>query len=271
MPSRKSRAKRSIPEISWFPECSTVNFSGVHSRTRASRRSIPHKPKPCRESRRFLRRRIWRIPILYYSGRPVVAIDKVRYAGEPVAAVAAEDLRRAEEALSLIHVDYEELPAFVGLDAALRGENPLIHEDSPGNICGHERVERGNIEQGFAEADEIFEDIFTFPMVYHYAMEPHTVVAEWNEEGIKVLSSAQHPFQVRGDLARIFLLPPSKVEVIIPYLGGGSREQVVHKIRALGCRARAQGEAPRADCEHRLGIHAHRAPAQRSGQAENRG
>ncbi len=169
----------------------------------------------------------------YYSGRPVVAIDKVRYVGEPVAAVAAEDLQTAAAAVSLISVDYEELPVFVGLDAALKGEAPLIHDGSPRNICGHERVERGNVEEGFAAADEIFEDIFTFPMLYHYAMEPHTVIAEWNEEGIKVLSSAQHPFQVRADLARIFRLPPSKVEIVIPYLGGGFGSKSYTKFEPL--------------------------------------
>ncbi|MGH7844342.1 MAG: xanthine dehydrogenase family protein molybdopterin-binding subunit, partial [Candidatus Binatia bacterium] len=125
----------------------------------------------------------------FYSGRPVIAMDKVRYAGEPVAAVAAEDLRTAEEASALVHVDYEELPPFVGLDAALRGDAPLIHDDAPRNICSHERVEKGDVAEGFADADQVFEDIFTFPMVYHYAMEPHTAIAEWNDEGIKVWSS----------------------------------------------------------------------------------
>ena len=81
-----------------------------------------------------------------YGGRPVIAMNKVRYAGEPVAAVAATDLATAEEALSLIDVDYEELPAAIGIDAALAKDAPLIHEEKGGNICAHEQVNRGNVD-----------------------------------------------------------------------------------------------------------------------------
>ena len=169
----------------------------------------------------------------YYSGRPLIAIEKVRYVGEPVAAVAAIDEQTAHEALSLIHVDYEELPPAVGLDAALKKGAPLIHENAPNNICSHEHVEKGSIEQGFAESDEIFEDRFTFPMVYHYAMEPHSVIAEFNDEGITVWSSAQHPFQVRGDIAKIFGLHPTKVRMIISFLGGGFGSKSYTKFEPL--------------------------------------
>jgi len=169
----------------------------------------------------------------YYNGRPVIAIQKVRYGGEPVAAVAAVDEETAQEALSLITVDYEELPAAVGLEAALRGGAPLIHDNSSNNICSHERVEKGNIEEGFAEADEIFEDRFTFPMVYHYTMEPHSVIADFNEEGITVWSSAQHPFQVRADIARIFGVSLANVRLVISYLGGGFGSKSYTKFEPL--------------------------------------
>ncbi len=180
----------------------------------------------------------------FYSGRPVIAIDKVRYAGEPVAAVAAVDLRTAEEALALIHVDYEELPAVVGLDAALGKGAPLVHDDAVGNICGHERVEKGNVVQGFAESDEIFEDTFTFPMVYHYALEPHSVIAEFDDEGITVRSSAQHPFQVRGDIAKIFGLHPAKVRMVIPFLGGGFGSKSYTKFEPLVVALARKARAP---------------------------
>jgi CO/xanthine dehydrogenase Mo-binding subunit len=168
-----------------------------------------------------------------YSGRPVIALDKVRYIGEPVAAVAAEDSRTADEALALIQVDYEELAAATDTNAALAKDAPLIHEDAPGNICGHERVEKGDIEQGFAESDEIFEDTFTFPMVYHYALEPHSVIAHWGEEGLTVWSSAQHPFQVRGDIAKIFGLHVTQVRMVIPFLGGGFGSKSYTKFEPL--------------------------------------
>ncbi|HEY6200700.1 MAG TPA: xanthine dehydrogenase family protein molybdopterin-binding subunit [Candidatus Binatia bacterium] len=168
-----------------------------------------------------------------YSGRPVIALDKARYIGEPVAAVAAEDIRTAEDALALIHVDYEELPVAAGIDAAIAEGAPLVHDDAPGNICGHERVEKGDIRQGFAESEEIFEDTFTFPMVYHYALEPHSVIAQWTDEGVTVYSSSQHPFQVRGDIAKIFGLRPTQVRMVIPFLGGGFGSKSYTKFEPL--------------------------------------
>jgi CO/xanthine dehydrogenase Mo-binding subunit len=168
-----------------------------------------------------------------YNGRPVIAMHKVRYVGEPVAAVAAEDLASAEDALSAIQVNYEELPSVTGIDAALQKGAPVIHEDKAGNIGTHEQVIRGNVDDGFAQSDEIVEDTFTFPMVYHYAMEPHSVIAHYGEDEITVWSSAQHPFQVRGDIARIFKVPQSKVRLIINYLGGGYGSKSYTKFEPL--------------------------------------
>jgi CO/xanthine dehydrogenase Mo-binding subunit len=169
-----------------------------------------------------------------YNGRPVIAMNKVHYVGEPVAAVAALDLAAAEEALALIEVDYEELPAVVGIDAAIRKDAPLIHEEKGSNIGTHEKVERGNVEEGFAQSDVIVEDTFTFPMVYHYAMEPHSVIAQYDDnDEITVWSSAQHPFQVRGDISRLFKVPPSKVRMIINYLGGGYGSKSYTKFEPL--------------------------------------
>jgi CO/xanthine dehydrogenase Mo-binding subunit len=168
-----------------------------------------------------------------YSGRPVIAMQKVRYVGEPVAAVAAEDLATAEEALALIDVDYEELPAAVGIEAATRPGAPLVHDDKAGNIGAHEKVNRGNVDEGFAQSDVIAEDQFTFPMVYHYAMEPHSAIAHYDENEITVWSSAQHPFQVRGDIAKIFKVPTARVRMIINYLGGGYGSKSYTKFEPL--------------------------------------
>lgn len=179
-----------------------------------------------------------------YNGRPVIASGKVRYVGEPVAAVAAHDLATAEEALSLIRVDYEELPAVTGIDAALASGAALIHEDKPGNIGTHEQVTRGDIAEGFAQSDEIIEDTFTFPMVYHYAMEPHSVIAHWGEDEITVWSSAQHPFQVRGDIARVFKVAPARVRLIISYLGGGYGSKSYTKFEPLVVALARQAKAP---------------------------
>jgi len=168
-----------------------------------------------------------------YNGRPVIAMNRVRYIGEPVAAVAAEDLAMAEEALSLIQVDYEELPAAVGIEAAIKPGAPLVHDDKSGNIGTHERVTRGNADEGFAQSDFIAEDHFTFPMVYHYAMEPHSAIAHYDENEITVWSSAQHPFQVRGDISKVFKVPTAKVRLIINYLGGGYGSKSYTKFEPL--------------------------------------
>jgi len=169
-----------------------------------------------------------------YNGRPVIAMNKVRYVGEPVAAVAALDLATADEALDLIQVDYEELPAVVGIDSAIKKDAPLIHAEKGGNIGTHEKVERGSVDEGFAQSDVIVEDIFTFPMVYHYAMEPHSVIAHYDDTGeITVWSSAQHPFQARGDIAKVFKVPTAKVRMIINYLGGGYGSKSYTKFEPL--------------------------------------
>jgi len=169
-----------------------------------------------------------------YNGRPVIATNKVRYVGEPVAAVAAVDLATAEEAMSLIQVEYEELPAVIGIDAALKKDAQLIHQEKAGNIGTHEKVTRGDVVEGFSLSDEVVEDTFTFPMVYHYAMEPHSVVAHYGtDDEITVWSSAQHPFQVRGDIAKIFKVPLAKVRMIINYLGGGYGSKSYTKFEPL--------------------------------------
>jgi CO/xanthine dehydrogenase Mo-binding subunit len=179
-----------------------------------------------------------------YNGRPVIATNNVRYVGEPVAAVAAEDLATAEEALSLIDVQYEELPVVIGVDSARADDAPLLHEDHPNNICSHERVERGNVQEGFAQSDLVVEDQFTFPMVYHYAMEPHSVIAHWNDEGVTVWSSAQHPFQVRNDVAKVFRMPPYRVRMVIAYLGGGYGSKSYTKFEPLVVALARKARAP---------------------------
>jgi CO/xanthine dehydrogenase Mo-binding subunit len=179
-----------------------------------------------------------------YNGRPVIAANKVRYVGEPVAALAAADMEIAEEAMSLVDVQYEEMAPVIGIDAARANDAPLIHEDRSDNICSHERVERGNIREGFAQSDLVVEDHFTFPMVYHYAMEPHSVIAHWNDEGVTVWSSAQHPFQVRNDIARLFHLPPSRVRMVISYLGGGYGSKSYTKFEPLVVALARKASAP---------------------------
>ena len=184
-----------------------------------------------------------------YKDQPILAGERVRYAGEPVAVVIAETERQAAAALPLLDVSLAEYPAVLDTDAALADGAPLLHEHirpaghfrdlshvrqvAGSNICHHQTFSRGDIEAGFAEADEIFEDTYSVPPIYHYAMEPHAVLAQYEQDSIKVWSATQHPFPVRKELAEIFHLPLAAVQVTVPPVGGAYGSKCYTKIEPL--------------------------------------
>lgn len=159
--------------------------------------------------------------------QPVVAIDKVRYAGDIVAAVAAESREIAEEAVTLIQVDYEELPAVTDILESAKPNAPIIHEQhvdqlAGGNIHGVYRAISGDIEQGFRESDEIIENAYMVPPIQHGHIEPHAVTAFWDPGGkLVVHSPCQTPSPLHEQLAKVFKLPLNRVRVIVPPVGGG--------------------------------------------------
>jgi CO/xanthine dehydrogenase Mo-binding subunit len=168
--------------------------------------------------------------------RPVLAIDRVRFQGEPVAAVAAETEGEAMAALEAIRVEYEDLPVAATVEEAIAHGAPRLHEGPlraglfhglgelpplDGNVCFRYRLDRGELEAVFAHADLVAEGDYTFPAVYQYAMETHTVVAQVVGGEITVWASCQHPFLVRAELASLFAVPLSDVRLVVPYLGGG--------------------------------------------------
>ena len=165
--------------------------------------------------------------------QPIIAIDRSIYAGQPVAAVAALDRSTAEAALSKIHVDYEELPAAINVDEAIADGAPRLHAFAEKNICATADLVKGDVEKGFAEADEIFEDTFEFPMIYHYSMEPHTAIAQVGTDGISIWTSTGHPFGVRQEVAEIFHFPLSKVRVHVNFVGGAYGSKSGGKIEPL--------------------------------------
>jgi CO/xanthine dehydrogenase Mo-binding subunit len=174
-----------------------------------------------------------------YKDQPIVATDKVRHEGDPVAAVAAMDEGIAEEALELIKAEYEELPAVTTIEEALAPNAPLVHEapTHEGELMGYSyrspaefkgtnisyrfSYVRGNIEEGFRRAAYTFDDTFTFARVQHYSMEPHVTVAHVESDRITVWASTQDPFPLQQHLAGIFKLPVNRVRVLVPYVGGG--------------------------------------------------
>jgi CO/xanthine dehydrogenase Mo-binding subunit len=164
---------------------------------------------------------------------PIIAIDRVLFAGEPVAAVAAVDDRAAKEALDAIEVEYEELPAVITIPEALADGAPQLHPLAPKNICFQDSLVKGDVLKGFAAADEITEDTFEFPMVYHYSMEPHTTIAKEDEQGITIWSSNSHPFGIRQEIAELFGCPLSRVRVIVPFVGGAYGSKSGSKIEPL--------------------------------------
>ena len=159
--------------------------------------------------------------------QPVVAIDKVRYAGDIVAAVAAESREIAEEAIALIDAEYDELPAVTDILEAAEPNAPIIHERhvdkaGGGNIHGVYRAASGDIEQGFRESDEIVENTYTLPPVQHGHIEPHAVTAYWDSSGkLIVHSPCQTPSPLHEQLAKVFNLPLNRVRVVVPPVGGG--------------------------------------------------
>ncbi|HVO92136.1 MAG TPA: xanthine dehydrogenase family protein molybdopterin-binding subunit [Terriglobales bacterium] len=159
--------------------------------------------------------------------QPVVVIDKVRYAGDIIAAVAADSREIAEEAVARIEADYEELPPVTDVLEAAKPTAPIIHERhvdkrACGNIHGVYRASSGDIEQGFQESDEIIENVYALPPVQHGHIEPHTVTAYWEPSGkLVVHTPCQTPSPLQEQLAKVFQLPLNRVRVIVSSVGGG--------------------------------------------------
>jgi CO/xanthine dehydrogenase Mo-binding subunit len=189
----------------------------------------------------------------------ILAIDKVRYYGEPVALVVAETVLAASDGAELVEVEYEDLPAAMTVEDALAPGAPRLHDadygDSgdqsfsemaatPGqneqadtstaeNVAHRVDLEWGDVEAAFADAAAVVENTVDYPMLYAYAMEPYNAVATYGDGALHVVSTAQHPYMVRGDLARIFGLPLARVRVEVPYIGGGYGSKSYTKVEPL--------------------------------------
>lgn len=155
------------------------------------------------------------------ADQPAIAIDKVRYAGEIVAVVVAEERAVAGNALHLVDVEYEELSSITDLDQALAPGAVVIHEDVGSNVCQRWRLRHGDIDEGWAGSDRIYEHVYTSPTASHVPLEPHTVIAAYSADGLEIWTGAQAPYKVRGSLAQMFDLPPERVRVRGFDLGGG--------------------------------------------------
>ncbi|MDY6864124.1 MAG: molybdopterin cofactor-binding domain-containing protein [Thermodesulfobacteriota bacterium] len=151
-----------------------------------------------------------------------LAVDKVRYIGDEVAAVAAIDEDTAEEALDLIEVEYEELPAVFDPIEAMEPDAPKVHEEKENNIAMGVSYQLGNVEEGFKNSFLVREDEFKTQAIQHVPMEPHATIGHFDSSGkVTVWSGTQSPYFIHRDLARTLNIPESKVRVIKPYTGSG--------------------------------------------------
>ncbi|OGB88278.1 MAG: aldehyde oxidase [candidate division NC10 bacterium RIFCSPLOWO2_02_FULL_66_22] len=172
-----------------------------------------------------------------------LATERVRYVGDPVAAVAAVDEETAEAACRLIRVEYEVLPALMSVGEALAREDVRIHDYGPrGNIHKEVALTFGDVEEGFSQADYVREDVFFYEGSTHLPMEQHAALASHGPDGKLCLwSSTQTPHYVHRALAKVLELPASHIRVIALPNGGGfggksdpfSHEIVVCKLSML--------------------------------------
>ena len=151
-----------------------------------------------------------------------LAVDRVRYIGEEVAAVAAVDEDTAEDALDLISVEYEPLPAVFDPVQAMADGAPLLHEGSEGNVSAQTAFEFGEVDEAFAGAAHIREDEFQTQPVKQGMLEPHACVGLWERTGkVTLWSCKMSPYVVWRQLAMGLGLEPGDVRMVQTYVGGG--------------------------------------------------
>ncbi len=170
---------------------------------------------------------------LKHLSNNVLAGEKVLYRGHAIAAVAADDIHIAQEAVKLIKIEYEVLPPVLHVLDAMQENAPLLHDDlktdelgeiadQPSNVAKHFRFEQGDLEAGFAAADVVVEHEFKTATVHQGYIEPHNATALWNADGhITVWMSTQGTFTARQQTAELLHVPVSHVKVVPMEIGGG--------------------------------------------------
>ncbi|NBH05635.1 molybdopterin-dependent oxidoreductase [Amycolatopsis sp. SID8362] len=167
---------------------------------------------------------IWRnVPDMRLTDAYPLAVDRVRYPGQGVAVVAARDRAAAEDALELIEVEYEELPAVSTLEEALAEGAPRLYDDWPDNVCARTTVTTGDVAAAFAEADVVLAESFRFARQLGTPLETRGVVANWDPftGKLDVWLATQAPNLARELLAEVLGLPAAKIRVRTPDVGGG--------------------------------------------------
>lgn len=158
----------------------------------------------------------------FFADQYILSVGKARYVGEEVAAVAAIDADIAEEAVDLIEVDWEPLPAVFDAEEALQDGAPLVHDDKPNNIAMALDIERGNVAAAFADSDVIVEDTFTSMPQWHCSIETIGSVADYSTSGkYTIYMNTQTLFNARYRIAAALGVPETDVRIIQSAVGGG--------------------------------------------------
>ena len=183
-----------------------------------------------------------------FHDQPVLAVDKVRYVGEPVAVVLASDPHVAEEAVHLINAEYDEMPAVYDEVEAMSSKVVVHDELKPAgtfpdlkhlkgrkntNVALDFRLRRGDVAKAMAGAHKVFEHRFRTQQVMHTPLEPLVSVAECTESSITIHTASQSPSFVRIEIARLLGWPENRVRVKVPFLGGGFGAKLYIKLEAL--------------------------------------
>lgn len=169
---------------------------------------------------------------VFVHDQPVMARGVVRYVGEGIAAVAAEDIVTAKEALRRIKVAYEPLPAIYDAEEAMKPGAPIIHAYAPGNLVKHIPIRKGDVEKGFAEADLIVEQTYSTQQVEHAYLEPEAGIGYVDHDDVvTIISPSQNITHHRHVLAKILDKPINKVRFIMSPVGGGfgGKEDMIYQ------------------------------------------
>ena len=151
-----------------------------------------------------------------------VAMDKVRFDGDLVAVVAAEDLRTAERALEKIHVEYEPLTPVFDAGEALADGAPVLHEERGTNLLAEDSLAWGDIDEGFRHADHVFEENYASPSMFHHPMEPvGGCLAQYVNGEVNIWLPTSSPMRDAAEFAHFIGIEPDKVRVRVPFIGGG--------------------------------------------------
>ncbi len=185
---------------------------------------------------------------VYVHDQPVMARGKVRYVGEAVAAIAAQDEVTARLACARIKVQYEPLPAVFDPEEAMRPGAPVLHDYAPDNLTKHIPIRVGNVEQGFAGSDLIVEETYSTQQVEHAYLEPEAGLAYVDHDGVvTIVSPSQNITHHRHMLSRIIAKPINKVRFIMSPVGGGfgGKEDMIYQgmLALMAMKTRAPGAA----------------------------